>query len=80
VIVSAADPLNLTGIITPGERVASLAPNRVGYRDGVPTYALEGGKVRALDARSDPANPDVRRAMVRSRPMPALRGYVGRRV
>ena len=34
--ISAADPLNLTGIITPGERVASQASQRVLYRDGVP--------------------------------------------
>jgi ATP-dependent helicase Lhr and Lhr-like helicase len=41
--VSAADPLNLLGIITPGARLASLAGNRLLYRDGLPiaTYAAE---------------------------------------
>jgi ATP-dependent helicase Lhr and Lhr-like helicase len=41
--VSAADPLNLTGIITPGARLPSLAGNRLLYRDGLPiaTYAAE---------------------------------------
>jgi ATP-dependent Lhr-like helicase len=80
VIISAADPLNLTGIVTPGDRVPALAANRVGYRDGVPAYALEGREVRPLDPRSEPLQQDVRQAMVRVRPMPALRGYVGRRV
>lgn len=41
--VSAADPLNLVGIITPGARLPSLAGNRLLYRDGLPiaTYAAE---------------------------------------
>ena len=34
--LSAADPLNLTGIVTPGARVPALAGNRVLFRDGVP--------------------------------------------
>jgi ATP-dependent Lhr-like helicase len=43
VSLSAADPLNLIGIITPGPRLASLAGNRLLYRDGLPiaTYAAE---------------------------------------
>ena len=80
IIVSAADPLNLTGIVTPGVRVAALAANRLGYRDGIPTYALEGREVRTLDPRSAPAHQQIRQAMVRANPNPALRGYVGRRV
>jgi ATP-dependent Lhr-like helicase len=43
VSLSAADPLNLIGIITPGARLASLAGNRLLYRDGLPiaTYAAD---------------------------------------
>ena len=33
--VSAADPLNLVGIITPGSRITAHASNRVLYRDGL---------------------------------------------
>ena len=40
VSVSAADPLNLIGIITPGDRVSAFAANRVLYRDGVPIAKL----------------------------------------
>jgi ATP-dependent Lhr-like helicase len=36
VTVSAADPLNLVGILVPGERVAAISGNSVSYRDGVP--------------------------------------------
>ena len=34
--ISAADPLNLTGIITPGPRIRSHPRNLLYYRDGVP--------------------------------------------
>ncbi len=34
--VSATDPLNLAGIITPGPRVAAVHRNEVVYRDGIP--------------------------------------------
>ncbi|MCG8588136.1 MAG: DEAD/DEAH box helicase [Proteobacteria bacterium] len=33
--LSAADPLNLVGILTPGPRIPALRSNRVAYRDGV---------------------------------------------
>ena len=36
ITVSAADPLNLTGIVTPGERISSTAARKVVYRDGEP--------------------------------------------
>jgi ATP-dependent helicase Lhr and Lhr-like helicase len=42
--LSAADPLNLTGIITPGQRVAALTNNRVLYRDGVPVALHAAGQ------------------------------------
>jgi ATP-dependent helicase Lhr and Lhr-like helicase len=46
--LSAADPLNLVGILTPGARVPSLAGNRLLYRDGVPVAVLAGGEVSLL--------------------------------
>jgi len=49
VSLSAADPLNLVGILTPGARLASLAGNRVLYRDGVPLALLAGGEVSFLE-------------------------------
>ena len=34
--ISAADPLNLVGIIVPGERIPAISGRTVSYRDGVP--------------------------------------------
>ncbi len=46
IVVSAADPLNLVGIITPGGRIAAFASNRVAYLDGAPVAALVAGEVQ----------------------------------
>ena len=39
VLVSAVDPLNLAGILTPGPRVPAIHTNVVTYRDGLPAPA-----------------------------------------
>lgn len=48
VSLSAADPLNLVGIVTPGARLPALSSNRLLYRDGVPIALLAGGEVKFL--------------------------------
>ena len=45
VVVSACDPLNLAGILTPGARTPASLGNRLVYRDGVPLASLESGQV-----------------------------------
>ena len=47
-MLSAVDPLNLVGILTPEQRIVSLVRNRILLRDGVPIAALEGGEMRRL--------------------------------
>ena len=42
--VSACDPLNLVGIVTPGERVPATQGNMLVFRDGVPLGSLEKGR------------------------------------
>jgi ATP-dependent Lhr-like helicase len=46
---SAADPLNLTGILTPGARLPSLAGNRLLFRDGMPVATLAGGEIHYFE-------------------------------
>jgi len=49
VTLSAADPLNLAGIITPGDKVPRLPGHRLLYERGVPVaLLLGGGEVRYL--------------------------------
>jgi len=41
VLVSAVDPLNLAGILTPGARITAVHTNVVAFRDGLPSVAAE---------------------------------------
>ena len=72
VAVGAADPLNLTGIITPGERVTGVTRNRILYRDGVPVLALEAGEAKPIGTE-DPPTPEMIQALVRKSISPELR-------
>jgi ATP-dependent Lhr-like helicase len=70
--ISAADPLNLVGIVTPGERIRSTGRTRIAYRDGVPVAVLEGGAVRELTRLDPPAAAQVERAFATRRRALAL--------
>jgi ATP-dependent helicase Lhr and Lhr-like helicase len=53
--LSACDPLNLTGIITPGTRVPAMLGKWVSYRDGVPL--AEAGEAEAPERAVSLASP-----------------------
>ena len=77
VTLSAADPLNLAGIVTAGNRIRAVGSNRVVYRDGVPLAVLEGEFMRPLAEISTAIAAEVATALA-GRPMPpVLSGYVG---
>jgi ATP-dependent Lhr-like helicase len=71
IAISAADPLNLTGIVTAGERIRTAGRNRIVYRDGAPLAVVEGGFVRELAPIDPSIAADVSRAL-KARRMPAL--------
>jgi len=71
VSLSAADPLNVVGLLTPGARVPALTGNRVLYRDGVPVAALSGGEVSFLEELAGATEWEVRNLLVR-RPTPRV--------
>ena len=48
ITVCTADPLNLIGIVTAGDRLRPGRRNRIAYRDGVPLGVSEGEEFRAL--------------------------------
>jgi ATP-dependent helicase Lhr and Lhr-like helicase len=76
VAVGGADPLNLIGIITPGERIPAVARNRILYRDGVPVLALEGGEVKSLVSGDDTPSAELVQALVRKQLTPAMRAHL----
>ena len=79
VSLSAADPLNLVGILTPGERVARLVGNRVLFENGVPVAVQTGGDVRYLKDMDEKSAWDARNLLVR-RPVPVGMAAAVRRV
>lgn len=68
--LSAADPLNLIGLLTPGAKLPSLTGNRVLYRDGLPIALYVGGEVRFLEQLEPKEQWDARNALLR-RQVPA---------
>ncbi len=76
--ISATDPLNSSGVITPGRRVPALLTNRLVYLDGVPVAAQEAGTFTALTEFDPALQRDIERALVRVRMPPKLRVYLGR--
>lgn len=59
--LSACDPLNLAGILTPGPRIAAIFGNRIVCRDGVPVAAVENGVIRILSPVAEQEQPLVNR-------------------
>jgi len=76
--VSAADPLNLVGIITPGGRITAHTLNRVLYRNGEPVAVLESGETRFLVELSRPMEWKAKSALLRKATPPQLRTYLRR--
>ena len=78
ITLSGADPLNLAGIVTTGDRVRAVAAMRVVYRDGVPLAALEGEYVRALSEVAPALAAQMVTALT-GRTLPGVTsGFVGR--
>jgi len=69
--ISAADPLNLLGVLTPGARLPALTGNRMLYRGGLPLALLAGGEVCFLESLGAAEEWDVRNAVLRRGTTPA---------
>ncbi|HUG03916.1 MAG TPA: DEAD/DEAH box helicase, partial [Steroidobacteraceae bacterium] len=65
VSISAADPLNLAGIVTPGDRVPALSGNRVLFEQGVPVAVQAGGEVRFLKEVPEKSQWEIRNLLIR---------------
>jgi ATP-dependent helicase Lhr and Lhr-like helicase len=63
IVISTADPLNLSGIVTAGDRIRTAGRNRIVYRDGAPIAVREGEFVRELAPIDPRSAADVARAL-----------------
>ena len=74
--ISAADPLNMLGILLPGPRLSQAASNRLLYRDGVPIAVLEAKEIRFLIEMDAADEWQARNALLRRRVPPKVRAYL----
>ncbi|MFN2578820.1 MAG: DEAD/DEAH box helicase [Pyrinomonadaceae bacterium] len=74
--VSAADPLNLLGIIVPTGRLSPSSTNRVLYRDGVPIALMEAREIRFLPEMTPAEQWQARQALLRRYVPPKVRAYL----
>ena len=77
IVLSAADPLNLVGILTPGARITSIRANRILLRDGAPIAALEGGRIVKLAESEGTPEHEIEQRLKVSRLPAALRLHYG---
>lgn len=80
VSISAADPLNLTGIITPGKRVPAFSGNRILYQDGVPVAFREAKEIQFVSEPEASRKWVLHHALIQHHTSPKLRKYLGRAV
>jgi len=75
--ISAADPLNLTGVLGADERVSAVSGNRLVFEDGRLVAAREAGKTQQLVEAAAERKLEIDRVLVRKRVSPALRARLG---
>jgi ATP-dependent Lhr-like helicase len=78
ITISAADPLNLTGVLTPGDRIRAVTSTRIAYRDGVAVAALEGDYLRPLAPADTAAAGEIASALGGRRVPAVTSGFIGR--
>ena len=77
-VISARDPLNLTGILDAGERVPAKAGARIAYRNGIAVAVLEGEYLRPLVPLDEAAAVGVVAHLTGSMRIRGTEGFVGR--
>jgi ATP-dependent Lhr-like helicase len=75
ITLSAADPLNLVGILTPGSRITALTSNRILFSDGLPIAALEAGEIRQLAEHPQVSELEVQKHLTIGKLPATLRPY-----
>jgi len=76
VVISAADPLNLVGVILPGRKIPSLTKNRLLFENGLLVAALEKDEVNLLRPCFDDDLERYRKALQEKRVSRHLKAYL----
>ncbi len=57
IAISAADPLNLVGIILPGEKIPTKFDSRILFRDGLPIAFQQANMIQILESANEKLSP-----------------------
>jgi ATP-dependent Lhr-like helicase len=77
VTLSAVDPLNLVGIVTPGAKIPALPGNRVLFRSGIPTALHVGKETQFLVSVEKHREWEFKNRLTQRTIPPQLRAYLG---
>jgi ATP-dependent Lhr-like helicase len=75
VVINAADPLNLTGILRSEPRITAITANRILLRDGLAVATLNAGEIKPLPEGADLNLSVIERALTVGTMAPELRPY-----
>jgi len=75
ITISAADPLNLVGILAPGPRIAAVTAHRILLRDGTPVAALKADQLIPLEPEAIEPDYQLEKTLRVGTLSPALRPY-----
>lgn len=76
--ISAADPLNLTGILTTEKRVPAIYSNRILFQDGKVVALKEGKEISIIDEAGNEDSWRLKNALIQRKISPKLRAYLGK--
>jgi ATP-dependent Lhr-like helicase len=79
IVISAADPLNLTGILTNDDRLRTAPGTRIAYRNGIAISVMEGDYLRPLIPVDESVAVEAAAALA-GRRVAVTSGFVGRSV
>ena len=68
ICVSALDPLNLLGVLMPGDKLPRVAGNRLLFDGGVPIAVHSGGDLRCLQTLDAAAQWQIGKLLIRRQP------------
>ena len=75
-VISACDPLNLGGLITPGAKTPALTGNRILLQNGVPVARVMGEDLEEFSGISDQASREARQHLLVVRPFRSFKPVI----
>ena len=78
IAISASDPLNLVGIITPGGKIPAIYSNRILFKDGEPIMTKVGKEINLIQKQPQDQMHGLERRLIERDISPHLRKYLGK--